>query len=82
MDPKELIAEQGGEEAAASYSHKRRWWDYVILAGAVGVFAWFAAYVKRPPLAINYGFAIVLTGILVLFLAAGAWALWKHTRFA
>jgi hypothetical protein len=54
----------------------------VILAGAVGVFAWFAAYVKRPPLAINYGFAIGLTGILLLFLAAGAWALWKHTRFA
>ncbi len=82
MDQKELIAEQGGEEPAASYSHTRRWWDYVILAGAVGVFAWFAAYVKRPPLAINYGFAIGLTGILLLFLAAGAWALWKHTRFA
>src|SRR5271168_5444438 len=71
MDLDETIAAQSGEEPASSYGHRRRWWDYVILAGALAVFAWFAAYAKRPPLAINYGFAMILIGVMVLFLVAG-----------
>jgi glucose uptake protein GlcU len=82
MDLAESIATQNGEEPASSHVHKRRWWDYVILVGALGIFARFAAYASRPPLAISYGYAMMLIGVMLLFLVAGGWALWKYTRFA
>lgn len=82
IDLEECIAAQNGVEVTSSYTYRRHWWDYMILACAVGVFVWFAAYAKRPPLVINYDFVMVLTGVLALFLAAGGWALWKHTHFA
>jgi hypothetical protein len=82
MDLEEAIANQNGEEAPANAAHKRRWWDYAILLVALGIFVRFAFYAKRPPLAIHYGFAALLIGVMLLFLAAGGWALWKYTRFA
>jgi glucose uptake protein GlcU len=82
MDLAEAIATQNGEEPPANAAHKRRWWDYAILLTALGVFVRFAFYARRPPLAINYGFATMLVAIMFLFLAAGGWALWKYTRFA
>jgi hypothetical protein len=36
----------------------------------------------RCSCAINYGFATMLIAVMLLFLVAGGWALWKHTRFA
>jgi drug/metabolite transporter (DMT)-like permease len=82
LDLQETIANQSGEEPPDSYSHSRRWWDYVILIAALGAFVRVASYASRPPLAINYGFATMLIAIMVLFLGAGGWALWKYTRFA
>jgi len=82
MDLDQTIAAQNGEEPASSYIHRRHWWDYVILFCALGVFALFAAYARRPPLAINYGYGMMLIGVMLLFLVAGGWALWKYTRFA
>jgi hypothetical protein len=54
----------------------------MILVCALGVFVLSAAYAMRPPLAINYGYAMMLVGVMLLFLVAGGWALWKCTRFA
>ena len=82
MDLEESIAAQSGKETVSNRFYKRRWWDYLIPAVATGVFVWLASYVNRPPITINYGFAIVLVGILLLFLIGGGWVLWKHTRFA
>jgi glucose uptake protein GlcU len=82
MDLNQTIAAQSGEEPISSYGHKRHWWDYLILVCALGVFALFAAHAKQPPLAINYGYGMMLIGVMLLFLIAGGWALWKYTRFA
>jgi hypothetical protein len=49
---------------------------------ALGVFVKFAAYARRPPLAMNFGYATMLIVIMFLFLGAGGLALWKYTRFA
>jgi drug/metabolite transporter (DMT)-like permease len=82
MDLDQTITAQSGEEMTSSYLHRRHWWDYMILVCALGVFVLSAAYAKRPPLAINYGYAMMLVGVMLLFLVAGGWALWKCTRFA
>jgi hypothetical protein len=82
MDLTEAIAIQNGEEPATNSEHRRRWWDYAILLASLAVFIKLASYVRRPPLAMNYGFATMLIAVMFLFLAAGGWALWKYTRFA
>ena len=82
MDTDLTIAAQQGEEYPSSNLHGRRWWDYVILIAAVAVFVYFAAVATVPPLAINFAFATILIGIMMLFLLAGGWILWKRTRFA
>lgn len=82
MDLTEAIAIQNGEEPPATVAHRRRWWDYAILLVSLAVFVKLASWVRRPPLAMNYGFATMLIVVMFVFLAAGGWALWKYTRFA
>ena len=82
MDLVEAIAQQNGEEPTSIAAHRRRWWDYAILLGALAVFVRLAMVARTPPLAINYSYASVLIAIMFVFLAAGGFALWKYTRFA
>lgn len=82
MNLVEVISIQNGEEPPSSRAYGRKWWDYLILVIAVAVFVWLAQDAKRPPLAINYGLAGFLIIVMLVFLAAGAWVLWRRTRFA
>ncbi|MGH9588449.1 MAG: GRP family sugar transporter [Acidobacteriaceae bacterium] len=61
---------------------KRPWWDFVILAAAVAIFAWLASYVRKPPIAMNAVAALALTAILIAVLLGCGWMLWKKTRFS
>jgi hypothetical protein len=60
----------------------RDWWDYVILACAVGVFVWLGVQARMPALAMNLTWTAVLSLALVVTAAVCAWKLWKATRFA
>jgi drug/metabolite transporter (DMT)-like permease len=81
MDLDQTLALQYGEDPNAA-SHPRRWWDWLILAAALAVFVHFAIDARKPPIPIRYGYAAMLIVIMVAFLFAGGWALWKRTRFA
>jgi uncharacterized membrane protein len=72
---------QYGEEISDA-KYPRRWWDWLILAIALGVFVHFAIDARMPPIAIRYGYAALLIAIMLTFLVAGGWVLWKRTRFA
>ena len=61
---------------------KRRWWDYLILVVAVSFFIWFARTAVVPPIAINYFWLAVLSGLLLVVLAIGVFRLWRSTRFS
>lgn len=77
----ETIRAYEGQEPDSAPAQKRPWWDVLILAVAVGVFAWLAIGAQRPPIAMNLPSAAVLTLILlVMFLGCG-WYLYKKTRF-
>jgi glucose uptake protein GlcU len=60
----------------------RAWWDYLILAGAVGVFVWLGVNAQVPTLAMDFTWVGVLAALLVLSAAGGAFALWRTTRFS
>ena len=59
----------------------RAWWDYAILACALGVFVWLGLNAHLPTLAMNFAWVGILVVVLIVTAVGGAWALWKATRF-
>jgi glucose uptake protein GlcU len=60
----------------------RAWWDYIILACAVGVFIWLGVQARVPALAMNLPWTAVLSAALVITAVICTWTLWKTTRFS
>jgi drug/metabolite transporter (DMT)-like permease len=60
----------------------RAWWDYLILAGALGVFVWLGVNAQIPTLAMNFAWVGLLVAILVASAIGCVWALWRATRFS
>jgi glucose uptake protein GlcU len=70
-----------GGPAAAS-ENRREWWDWLILACAAGVFVALGLKARVPALAMHYGWAAVLTVLLVVSAVICAVGLHRRTRFA
>ena len=81
LDYDRTIASMGGDEFSGR-SERKRWWDYVILAAATGVFVWLGVRAVVPPLRMDHVWILALACILVLSLIAGTWSLWRRTRFS
>jgi glucose uptake protein GlcU len=75
-----LMAQSGLEDESRAAS-KKRWWDYLIVAMAIGLFVWLAKGTTLPPLAMNLSWAAILCLILAVLLLRAGWTLWKRTRF-
>jgi len=70
-----------GRQAAGEAPPKRSAVDWVLIAGATGVFVVFARMARVPELSIHWGPAVVLSvALLVLLLVCGV-ALWRTTKF-
>lgn len=72
------LAFEGGE----ARNDKRGWWDYLLLAGAAGVFGFLAAKARMPALSMNFGWTAALTVLLIASAVLCTWGLWKATRFS
>lgn len=59
---------------------RREWWDWLILLGAAGIFIALAIKARVPDLAMHYGWAAVLSAILLVSAVVCAWGLQKRTR--
>ena len=81
LDYQRTIASLGGDESGGQ-NEQRRWWDYVIIAVAIGVFVWLGVRAVVPPLAMNVRWVAVLGVALLLSLLGGTWSLWRRTRFS
>ena len=72
----EVSQEQGNQRAG------RAWWDYAIVAGAVGVFVYLGVNATVPALGMDFTWLRVLVAVLVAAALGGGWGLWKVTRFS
>ena len=82
LDPVRIEQTLQGEDPLADEHSGRRWWEYLVVAGAIGIFVWLAAGAKGQPLEVNGGWmAILLVATFGLLVACG-WMLWKRTRFS
>jgi drug/metabolite transporter (DMT)-like permease len=74
-----LSAFHGGGE---DQGNGRVWWDWLILACAVGVFVALAVRARVPAIEMNYAWAAVLIVVMAASAAGCGWVLWKATRFS
>jgi hypothetical protein len=80
LDHQKVVLSQQGDELDRG-AGARRWWDYVIVFVSTAIFIWLGVRAVVPPLQMNLHWLAVLTGILLLALAAGAYYLGKRTHF-
>jgi hypothetical protein len=81
LDYHSVLRAYGGSEAEGRET-RRSWWDYAIVAGAVGVFIYLGVNAKVPSLELNFVWIGVLSAVLVVTALLGGWGLWKATRFS
>lgn len=81
LDYNRTLAAQAGDEFGGR-DERRRWWDYAIVAAATGIFFWLGAKAVVPPLAMDLRWVGGLGVVLAISLVAGAWSLWRRTRFS
>jgi glucose uptake protein GlcU len=60
----------------------RAWWDYAIVAAAVGVFIYLGVNARVPALDMDFAWFSVLVVVLVAAALLSGWGLWKATRFS
>jgi glucose uptake protein GlcU len=81
LDYDRVLAEYVGRDFGGS-QERRRWWDYLIVAAAVGVFVWLASRAAVPPIAMNLHWLAGLVALLIISLGLCTRVLWKTTRLS
>jgi glucose uptake protein GlcU len=81
LDYYQTLAALGGEEPE-DRNDRRRWWDYLIVLAATGVFVGLGVRAVVPTLAMDMRWIIALSLMLLLSLVFGTWKLWRWTRFS
>jgi len=73
---------QLGKDPLGAARGGRRWWDFLIVALATGIFAWLARFATRPPIFMATSWIAVLVVLMLAMLIGCGWLLWKSTRFS
>ncbi|WP_165247651.1 GRP family sugar transporter [Paludisphaera soli] len=82
LDPVEVAAAVGGEGIPEAASGRRPWWEFLIVAGALGIFVWLGLNASTPAIAMDLRWLAVLSALSLVFLAVGGTILWRRTRFS
>jgi drug/metabolite transporter (DMT)-like permease len=81
LDYDRVLQCYGGAEPAGE-RNGRAWWDYAIVAAAVGVFVYLGVNARVPALGMDFTWLSVLVVVLVAAALLSGWSLWKATRFS
>jgi len=81
LDYDRVLQCYGGAEPAGE-RNGRAWWDYAIVAAAVGVFVYLGVNARVPALSMDFTWLSVLVVVLVAAALLSGWSLWKETRFS
>ena len=81
MDYGRVVLRYGGHESDEG-GQRRAWWDYLIIAGAAGIFIYLWSNARVPPLSMSLGWVWALAAVLVATASLGGLWLWKASRFS
>ena len=82
LDAERVAANMKGEDTLSQEKSARHWWEWGVLAAAMGLFVWLASVAKRQPVSINVMWMAALIVASAGFLVACGALLWKRTRFS
>jgi drug/metabolite transporter (DMT)-like permease len=82
LDPDQVAAALVGDDPLGAKASRRRWWEYLVAAGAVGIFAWLGSKAGRPQIPFDGAWAIVLSTVTLLALVGSGFVLYRRTRFS
>jgi glucose uptake protein GlcU len=79
MDYEGVLAEYR-ESGNGKHKNTRRWWDFVIVAAAIGIFVRLGTWARVPAMGIDFDWLPVLIAVLLISAGACTRALWRTTR--
>ncbi|MGQ9918612.1 MAG: GRP family sugar transporter, partial [Bryobacteraceae bacterium] len=82
LDEKAVEAALAGSDPLSETAPSRQWWEFVVVAAAIGMFVWLGLHVERQPLEVDLFWLALLSAASVVALLAGGWMLWRRTRFS
>ena len=82
LDSERVTSSLLGEDPLSREKPVRHWWEFVIVAAAVGVFVWLAIGATHQAVAVNLPWMAVLVITTLACLVACGLLLWKRTRFS
>jgi hypothetical protein len=59
----------------------RHWWELLIVAGAIAVFAWLGWHAQRQAIAVDGLWLLMIAAASLVLLVGCGILLWKRTRF-
>jgi drug/metabolite transporter (DMT)-like permease len=81
LDRERVAAAMSGIESTSAAHGSRRWWEILIVAGAVAIFIWLGLHAERQAIALDLPWLLVLAAASLVLLVFGGLLLWKRTRF-
>jgi len=82
LDARSVAASMQGHDNEKHMGKGRRPWEWLIAAGAIGLFVWLGIGAKRQAITVNaVWMAVLIVASLGLLIAAGV-ILWRRTRFS
>lgn len=82
LDPSRVEEALRGGDPLAATAPARRWWEFAVVALAIGVFVWLALQAERQPIAVDGFWLAILSAASVAALLGGGWLLWRKTGFS
>ena len=82
LDRERVAAALSGSDEARGARSPRRWWELLIVGGAVAIFVWLGVHAQRQAIEANLAWLALLTVASLVLLVGGGILLWKRTRFS
>lgn len=82
IDRDRVEAALAGEDPLSLDASGRRWWDFMILILAVGIFIFLEHFSSRVPFAMDTRWVAVLVTVMMGSLLGCGYLLWRRTKFS
>jgi drug/metabolite transporter (DMT)-like permease len=82
MQPARVAAALQGEDSVEALKQGRRWWEALVLIGAIAIFVWLGMGAERQSIAANPYWMAVLIAATLVFLGVSGTLLWRRTKFS
>jgi drug/metabolite transporter (DMT)-like permease len=82
MQADRVAAILAGNDPGSFDKPVRRWWEALVLLGAVAMFVWLGVGAERQAIAVNPLWMALLVSATLVFLVVCGRMLWRYTRFS